>query len=278
MENNEQNVNMAKKGAGFLIIIVALLIALLGLGGYLIYDKFIAPEEDNKKTEEKEKKEEKKEEKETALDVTSKEVTDLFSSITTGWNKYCGVNNYFTDKKVTTTDIDNDLASSIMLYNLIKSGVKYDEGSTFTKKQVEDTIIKLFGKNYKYTYKTINSCPSFTYDASKEVYTAGPSGCGGTCGATVMKKVVKAIKTDSKMVLYVRVLFPGDKESVDENNRPYMKYYKYNSDEELQLDRIPGNYLPEEKDTNYQKGSLYKMTFTKEDNNYVFTSSEPVNE
>lgn len=269
MENNEQNNNMTNKGVGFLIIVVALLVVIIGLGGYVLYDKILS--EDSKiSTEEKVKKEEKKEEKEVALDVTSKEVTDLFNSITSGWNKYCGVDNYFADKKVTVDDIDNDLASSIMLYNLIESGVKHAEGSTFTKKQVEDIIVKLFGKKYKYTYKTINSCPSFTYDEAKELYTAGPSGCGGICGPHNMKKVVKATKTDSKIELYVRVLFVGSGENI--------KYYNdYKTTKEVSVETNENGFALEN-DANYQKGSLYKMTFTKEDNNYVFTSSEPVNE
>lgn len=272
MENNEQSNNMAKKGVGLLIIIGALLIVVMGLGGYILYDKF----GETKETENtEEKKEEKKEEKVENLEVTSKEVTDLFSSITIGWNRYCGVNNYFTDKKVSTNDMDNDIVTAIVLSNLNKTGVTFNEGSTFTKKQVEDTITKLFGKNYKYTYKTIDSCPIFTYDETKEVYTAGPSDCGGTCGAIAMKKVVKAIKTDSKIELYVRALFP--EMATDENGYAYAKYYKYKSNEEIQLERDYNNN-PTETDANYQKGSLYKMTFTKEDNNYVFTSSEPVNE
>ena len=53
MENNEQNVSMAKKGAGFLIIIVALLVVVFGLGGYLIYDKFLTTKKTDEETEEK---------------------------------------------------------------------------------------------------------------------------------------------------------------------------------------------------------------------------------
>ena len=75
MENNEQSNNMAKKGVGLLIIIGALLIVVMGLGGYILYDKF----GETKETENtEEKKEEKKEEKIENLEVTSKEVTDLF--------------------------------------------------------------------------------------------------------------------------------------------------------------------------------------------------------
>lgn len=270
MENNEQNVKIANKGVGFLIIIVALLVVIFGLGGYIMYDKFFNDNESNETTEKKEKK---KEEKEEALDVTSKEVTDLIDSITRGNSEYCGVYNYFTDKKVTVNDIDNGLASSIMLYNLHQSGVKFDEGSTFTKKQVEDIIVKLFGKNYKYTYGNIRNCPSFTYDEAKEIYTAGPSGCGGTCGPHNMRKVVKATKSDSKIELYVRMLFIGEY-----TNDQQIKYYSdYKKIKEADLEK-DNDGIPYETDANYQKGSLYKMTFTKEDNNYVFTSSEPVTE
>lgn len=273
MENNEQNNEMVKKGAGFIIIISALVVIILGLGGYILYDKVFATKNSTDQVEETKKEEEKKEEKVENLEVTSKEVTDLFDSITHGVTEYCGVDNYFADKKVTTNDIDNGLASSIVLYNLYQSGVKYGEGTTITKKQVEDSITKLFGKNYKYTYGNIRNCPSYTYDVEKEVFTAGPSGCGGTCGPHNMKKVVKATKSDSKIELYVRILFIG--EYTNDQKIKYYSDYKKTKEADLEKDK---DGIPYETDANYQKGSLYKMTFTKEDNNYVFTSSELVNE
>ncbi|MBP3841871.1 MAG: hypothetical protein IK997_07125 [Bacilli bacterium] len=285
MENNNEVNNIQqqpekqkRKGTG--VIIVILLIVILGLCGYIAYDKFLNNTKDDTTEEKETKNNEKKEttKKEENLEVTNKEVTDLFDSITNANTRYCGVSELFTDKKITVNDIDNDLASDIALYNLRTSGVSFKEGSTITKKQLDDTITKLFGKNYKYTHGNIRNCPSFTYDESKEIYTVGMSACGGTCGPRDYVKIVKATKTDSKIELNIRVLFRGDEEFKNAGGYSYPKYYK-DSKKTIEVD-LTRDYenIPLETSENYQKGSLYKMIFTNEDGNYVFTSSELVNE
>ena len=104
------------------------------------------------------------------------------------------------------------------------------------------------------------------------------SACGGTCGPRDYVKIVKATKTDSKIELNIRVLFRGDEEFKNAGGYSYPKYYK-DSKKTIEVD-LTRDYenIPLETSENYQKGSLYKMIFTNEDGNYVFTSSELVNE
>lgn len=289
MENEEKKVeevktvstnqNGNKKGSS--VIIIILLIAVLGLGGYIAYDKILGnakTDDTEEKTNKDEKTDTKKEEKVENLDVTNKEVTTLFKSVTNANGHYCGVSELFKDKKVAANDIDNDLASDIALYNIRMNGKELNEGVTFTKKEMNDTIAKLFGKDYKYTHGDIKNCPSVKYDANTEIYKVQPSACGGTCGPKNYVKIVKATKTNSKIELSIRVLFVGDTDVTNAAGNAYPRYYKdSNKTVEVELQRDYDN-IPYETDENYQKGSLYKMIFTNEDGNYVFTSSELVNE
>ena len=87
-----------------------------------------------------------------------------------------------------------------------------------------------------------------------------------------LKKVVRALKNDQTIELYVRVLFAGGVDTTD--------YYKdYNKTQKVEgLEMDSNNLFPIESDNNVAKGSLYKLTFENEDGNYVFVSSELVNE
>lgn len=286
MENNEQNVNMAKKGAGFLIIIVALLIALLGLGGYLIYDKFIAPEEDNKKTEEKEKKEEKKEEKEVALNDNAIE-TQLKTSINILEKlEFLGddVNHYSRKGDIYYKNIKNEeIKDGVKLYAVLNS-VYYDNSNYFVddhkvegdsrKSADADKINKLyksvFGEDAKTNDFGKNNCPVYEYDATTKKY-YGNSGCGGTSGFWILTKADRFTKKGDNYYAYVKlaVIEGGEKAYTD-----YAKTNTYNGT----IDKA--NLWDGEKfftDENKESFSEYKYTFTKtKDGDYKFVSVEKV--
>ena len=91
--------------------------------------------------------------------------------------------------------------------------------------------------------------------------------CPTVCNYPTYKRVTKAQKSKSLLVLSVRVLFS------DGTGKYYKDYSKQNLLTDLVRD-ANGRY-----DTyysNFSQGSLYKMRFVKEDNNYVFESSELV--
>lgn len=211
------------------------------------------------------------------LDVTDSQVSNLIATLSRANTYYCGVWDYYTAGKYTTSDISNDLAFAITMSNLYADGVKLDEGTEVSKEQFSKKLASIFGKDYEYEYVDRRGCPSYTYDSSKEAYIQGIAACGGTCGPTNMKRIVKAIKTDSTMEIYVRVLFIDDyTNAIKVNGQEFLKYYKDAAkSQELDLDRDYENF-PYETDSNYNKGSLYKFTFNNEDGNYVFVSSELV--
>lgn len=270
-----------KKNTGTTFLIVLLVLALIGTSGYIVYDKFIAKEEkqESQVTKKDDEDEDKDKSEIKVLEVTDSEVQDVFKKISNGLSTYCGVDDYYKNVKVTSNDITNDLAFNIavlQIYNdKVAQGIKNPfsaVGDAFTATEVETKIASTFGKDYKFTHKTYELCPTFSYDVANNKYVIlAMPGCGGTCGPSNLKRVVKAIKSDKTMELYVKVLFFGGVSEVD--------YYKdFNKTQKVGGLEIDWNTkLPTNSDANIAKGSLYKLVFEKEDNAYVFASSELVN-
>lgn len=269
-----------KKNTGVTFLIVLLVLALIGTSGYICYDKFIARKSNQENQTAKEEIEDEDKSGITVLEVTNSEVLDVFKKISHGLSIYCGVNDYYKNVRVTSSDITNDLAFNIavlQIYNdKLAQGIERPfstVGDAFTAQEVETKIAHTFGKNYKFTHKTFELCPTFTYDAANNKYVIPTMpGCGGICGPTDLKKVVKAIKSDHTMELYVRVLFAGGASETD--------YYKdFNKTQKVGgLETNWSTQFPTDSDANVAKGSLYKLIFEKEDSSYVFVSSELVSE
>ena len=264
------------------MLVVILVLALIMTTGYIVYDKFIAGGEVEEKNDDNKVNTIKEDisEQLVDVDVNSTEIQDLFSNISHGLNSYCGINYYYQDKKIFAGDLSNDLVFDIVLLQLYNDRKAQGElypfsqiGDGFTVNELDEKITSTFGKNYSFTHRTINSCPVFEYDSVNQKYVINSSpGCGGTCGAMNLKKVVRALKNDQTIELYVRVLFAGGVDTTD--------YYKdYNKTQKVEgLEMDSNNFFPIESDNNVAKGSLYKLTFENEDGNYVFVSSELVNE
>ena len=271
-----------KKNKGLIMLVVILVLVLIMTTGYIVYDKFIAGGEVEEKNDDNKVNTIKEDisEQLVDVDVNSTEIQDLFSNISHGLNSYCGINYYYQDKKIFAGDLSNDLVFDIVLSQLYNDRKAQGElypfsqiGYGFTVNELDEKITSTFGKNYSFTHRTINSCPVFEYDSVNQKYVINSSlGCGGTCGAMNLKKVVRALKNDQTIELYVRVLFAGGVDTTD--------YYKdYNKTQKVEgLEMDSNNFFPIESDNNVAKGSLYKLTFENEDGNYVFVSSELVNE
>lgn len=271
-----------RKNKNLIMLVVILILALIMTTGYIIYDKLIVEGETEEKNDDNKVNTTKEDipEKLIEVDVNSTEIQNLFSNISHGLNSYCGVNYYYQDKKILASDLSNDLVFDIVLSQLYNDRKTQGElypfsqiGDGFTANELDAKIKSTFGKNYSFTHRTINSCPVFEYDSVNQKYVINSSpGCGGTCGAANLKKIVKALKNNQTIELYVRVLFAGGVDSID--------YYKdYNKTQKVEgLEMDSNNLFPIESDNNVAKGSLYKLTFENEDGNYVFVSSELVNE
>ena len=207
------------------------------------------------------------------LDVTDSLVQETADKIDHALTKYCGVWEYFTDGTFTADEFDENLVFEMAMVDAYKSANKsFGEGTEISKNDFYSAVRRLFGKDFadKYdSYRDHRGCPNFNYDSSKQVFVQQPSACGGTCGPYHQKKIVKAIKSDSELIIYERVVFVNNADSK-------IRYYEAIKDgdeitDKLELDH-DGIFV--QTDSNYNLGSLYKLTFTYEDGNYVFSSSE----
>ncbi len=271
-EKNKEKNNSNKKGcSGIIIFILLIIIVILSL--YICYEKGLlgTKEEKNVVTVKQKTKKEKTNSKEDweVLEVVSNDVTHLFSTLTTGKGIPCGIWDYFTDEEVTSEDISNTLASSIALNSLYNNGIAIDrKNTTFTSKQLNSEIKKIFGKDYEYENENIDLCPTYEYDSENKIYTVGKEKCINTCNTPNQAKIVKAYKTSDELIIYVRVLFTNLNEEI-----PTIFYKDFNKTEPLEMENLKTNnyYIS---DDLYEKGALYKMTFTLEDGNYIFVSSQ----
>lgn len=248
------------------IVIAILIIALVGVVGYIGYDKFYLVEK-SVKTDEKQE-EQTEDSKEEVLETTDKTVLTAINKIDSAWGYYCGTDSvYMTTKKVTTADISNDFA-----YVTVMNKLATDTNSPVPASRLDKAIDETFGKDYQFKHQTYRSCPLYSYDETTGYYNFTGSECGGTCGPTNIKRIVKAIKKDQTLEIYIRVIFSnpeiaeGDRYSYckDSNLEQIVGYLSYE-------DRI---YNEEQVTDLVSKGSLYKFTFKLENGNYVFYSSE----
>lgn len=248
------------------IIIAVLLIALLGSVGYTVYDEVL--KEENTTEKENQQEENVVEVKEEYLETTDQLVLDAMDKINSALGYHCGTEKeYMKNTKVTVQNITNELAYATVMTKLIT-----DTNTPISKAQVDKTIAETFGKNYQFEHKTYRSCPTYTYDATTGYYNFAGAECGGTCGPSTEKKIVKARKKDKTLEIYERIIFAN----TDMTEKDKIAYCK-----DVDLQQVVGylsssdiQYNQEEVQRIVSKGSLYKITFNLEDGTYVFASSE----
>lgn len=247
------------------VIIAILLIALLGSVGYTIYDKVLKKEN----TPEKELQQEKTtKETEEYLEITDQLVLDTIDKIDSALGYYCGTEKeYMKNEKVTAKDITNELAYATVMTRLMT-----DTNSPIPASQLDKAIDETFGKDYQFEHKTYMTCPAYAYDAASGYYNFAEAECGGTCGPSNQKEIVKVRKTDKTLEIYERIVFAN----IEMSEGDKVAYCK-----DVNLQQVVGylsstdiQYNKEEVQKVISKGSLYKLTFNLEDGNYVFASSE----
>lgn len=285
---------MEKKNKGKTVLIVFLILIILGLGGYIVYDK-VLKEEPKEKT-----KEEVQTSKEESLDVTSKEVTTLFNNInklSSSWTSDVYYGWLFKQDSLKVEDMSDELKVAVALYKEYIECISNDYGcvkgasdtsvgnTVISSEKVQDNIIELFG-NIKYNNTNTNAFDcgeNFTFDSNQNVYTATAPACGyaGNSFNTYDYRITKAMKNDNSLDIYVKVAFEYfdfQYESDEHGNMTkdnmrtiYTDFNKKNEinkvgDTEYNFNEILENYG--------DKLPVYKLHFEKEDGEYHFKSIE----
>lgn len=277
-----------KNRSGEIALIVILLIIVLGLVGYIIYDK------KNNKCQTVEK--ENKKAETINLDVTSSEVVNLYSKLDVlNSDTYVNSPDYFAylyrKDTLKPEKLPDDVIVLIGLDNaLSKCGdncyKEMDNGSaviSISKDEVASEIKRIFGDiEYKDTNIPKINCSIGGYTFSNDTYNTTAYGCGNESLNNISTRIVKAEKTDKEINIYVKVAFTimnvknGGSSCVEWNEMDCVEnvavYGDYNK-----------RYLIEKTSENVfydsdklfelysDKLSIFKYTFTKENNNYYFT-------
>lgn len=282
-ENNKEVVERKqKKSKTALVAIITLIAGLaLGVGGSYYYFEVMSDDKTNVKTEEKNTKNKDTEENKTVkyenLDVLSDIVQNNFNKFMRSASLNCGVQKeYFKATKVTSSNIDNTLAYSTV------STYFFDNKGNISADEFDKVVKMYFGKDYKYQHQDQKICTNHHYNATTNTYEYIEPVCGGICGPhNIEYKITKAELVDDKMILNIKVLFPGN--DTDRDSNGYVKYY---SDVNLTKPVSDLYYISgygdkdapiTESDYNLAKGGNYKFVMQKyDDNNYSFVSSEPI--
>lgn len=248
------------------IVVIVLVIALLATLGYIAYDKgliFSNKKNDVDVTDKDNNKDQKDENKVVQLDVNDSLVTDTYKKVV----QYTVPAPYFTNSRVKASDLSNETVTYLSLNNAM---TKYGKANV-TKEQMEKIVHSVFGKNYDFEHVYYpNNNTELRYNPDTGVYEYQfDQICGGSMAPGDFKKVIAAYKDSTTLTLEVGVLFVYD---------TFTELYK-DYDHTIRVtdfEKSESGY-PTDTIENAKKGTLYKMVFTLEDGNYVYSYTEPMN-
>ena len=298
----EKEENLNKKNKGKTIAIVVLVILVLGLAGYIVYDKNLLGLKKEKEISE-EKKNVNKESKMKELDVTSEKVNSIMNALT---DIYIGENNFFGSDSYNIDSITTeDLVGSAM--KISKDKVKSVSACEEKSKRVsikKDEFINTLNSGLKEYFldksisaEDLKNLPKSSYEGAKYAIVYGDlfeKGLGEevgiidegtniklltTCGNTfsaepfVFGKIEKAMENDKKAYIYQKVVFAKYSDSNDWNEdhaeniidgyKDYARKDKVSTFKYGEMDKI-----------DYSSYNTYKYTFEKEDGKYYFEKAE----
>lgn len=275
MEQNmeEKKVDVTKKtknkNTG---IIVFLILVLICMTGYIIYDKTMSDKCDVK---ENEKTEEEKFEKLEYLDIYSDQIQKLYNNIQTS-GCYENTVEFYRNGSVSMDSFKKN--AFYMAYEMLveekgtTNSYGYKELKSFTIDEINKKVQQIFGKEFNVEAKAYQICPVYNYDNSTKTYTLDPEGgCGCTTGPD-----------GPHMTLY-QATTTGDKISIYES----VVYQQYDGESNLYTYYKDPLYNQKINDYSCEQGfstkkcidnsTKYKFTFTLEDDNYILTKITKAN-
>ena len=294
----KENKQARKSGSGLGLKLTCgfLALATLGLGAFVVYDKFFAtqPEKTETSASNQTLVEEKNKISENSVYVYNtdeQELYDLFAKYIP--DGFCGdgleysaqyTENLLLGAKSTTLDTSakKDIAEAIFWSlanseNNLEQKYKDTFDSYFTKTQLESMKVKLFGNDFKYDVSKIGDDlgSAMVWDDDLQVLHF-PTGWGGTCPTfNINTRIVKAQKTGKNIEVFVRRLGKDEK-----------GFYKFKAGQKQYLEKdAPGTTFVEGINldlyvltaSDMRKGNLYKVTFEQDPDdskNFIFKSSE----
>lgn len=276
------------------ILLVIVMVAIF-TGGYLLKDY------QNKENDKQVKKDENKvvktmDEKVEELDINSEKVMNLYIPFSV-YTHEASDEELYSKNKITPDDLSyeykNRLAfakynNEVDKKNLYEGNIKIDEYELepdyLKSSTLEKSYKKLFGENTEYIAKSFDSYGidtlSMTYNKENDVYLADLV-AGDYTGYRYGKELYKAIKDGNKIELYEYVVVYN--ENYDEglvgvfsNIEDANNFQNAIKQKQMNYDTGTSDLILEDLSDYKDKASEYKLTFEKEDNNYVFKQIEKI--
>ena len=234
---------------------------ILCISGFILYDKFLSEQKNESKLVIKEKQETQKESsKEELLDIYSDQVQKLYEKThlraSQCWNMELDENNMSLEE------------FKKQAFYFAAFDYFYESKKEFTYDDVNKEAKKIFGKDFNLEDKEY-ILANYDYDNSSKTYKFNAEGFGCTASEPVTDiHLYKAVKKDKQISLYESVIYSHVENEKDE--------YFYDSTFIKKEDSCHTNYLTNKECI--ENSPRYKFVFTIEDDNYVLTDIQKVEE
>lgn len=203
MENQNETV-VQKKGSSSAIIIVLLIIMVLGLAGYICYDKGILF--NNKESSTSDTNEEKdKEESITFTDAELEKYVNYISPVSFSMPSPLIYNtDHVIAKNLSTADKIKYIGATLAEKATPTSDYMY---RVLSENDVKNTVEEVYGPN-SYEKTTFNlGCGDYTLNEAEGKYYSNAQGCGGTSAAFVINTVIDYKATESMLEITTAYVF-----------------------------------------------------------------------
>ncbi len=267
--------NKRKLSTGFVILIVILILALIGITSYVVYDSISSKDDtlEDSMSDGKKENTEKEVFDNTIRDELSKKVKILEKIANLDTEQYRS--GYLYKNSINNSELDGELKLYNILENLYlekdgKSPITTDyDVSIFGGEpvvqidvtEVEDSYYNLYG-NKTITHKdSKNNCPAFIYDSRNQKY-YGASACGGTSGVWLETYITNYTEDNNNYYVYVSLGAYQVPENATDKIELYTDYERKNKYREV-LDEEVYSSNGIINSSNYSDFSQYKYIFTK---------------
>lgn len=265
---------MENKNSNGLIFVLVLII--LGLVGFIVYDKFIYVKEEEKTQSNNE------EVVDELKEVSITEYVDTYNNIKN--DIYCGLDTtYYNSDEVSVNSFNDDFLVRMAIYSMTSDDFKVDD---LKVEDIEQWIKNAYGIDYKFDESKLKSngagyndlfisvgAYGVSYKDNKFIFSG--AGCGGPRDL-IYKTLYKAEKNSKKLVLYEKVgylksyfnganIYKIYNSLKDFSEANFVADYEFNGQS---YDKDMKNYL--------DKFMTYKYTFDKNENGYYLQKIELV--
>lgn len=272
--NKESSDIMENKSLKGLVIVLILI--LLGLAGFIVYDKFIDVNEVGKEQTNNE------EIVDELGEVSITEYVDIYNNIKN--ILYCGLDTtYYNSDKVSVDSFNDDFLVRMAIYNMTSDDFKVND---LKVEDIEQWIKNAYGIDYKFDESKLTSNGNgfdgillsmgsygAIYKDNKFVFSG--AGCSGPIDM-IYRTLYKAEKNSKTLILYEKVGYLKNTLNGDDTYKLYKSLKDFNKVSFVADYNYNGKTYDEDMKKYNDNLPTYKYTFTKNNNEYYLEKIELV--